>query len=59
MSDKSKFTAEAERLSRKAEEATRPSEKRMLETQSRFYEALAADPDSTPESEAPRSQDAG
>lgn len=45
MTDKSKFTEEAERLARKAESAPTPSEKRMLETHSRFYEALADEPD--------------
>ena len=45
MADKSKFTEEAERLARKALSSTSPSEKRMLETHSRFYEALADEPD--------------
>jgi hypothetical protein len=45
MADKSKFSEEAERLARKAESAASPSEKRMLETHSRFYEALADEPD--------------
>lgn len=44
MNDHLKFTEEAERLARKAQEAIRPSEKKMLETHSRFYEALADEP---------------
>lgn len=45
MGDTSKFTEEAERLARKAESAASPSEKRMLETHARFYEAIAEEPD--------------
>lgn len=45
MADTSKFTEEAERLARKAQSAASPSEKRMLETHSRFYEALADEPE--------------
>jgi hypothetical protein len=44
MAETSKFTEEAERLAQKAKSAERPSEKRMLETYSRFYEALAEEP---------------
>jgi hypothetical protein len=54
LNDTSKFTAEADRLARKAEAARSPSEKRMLETHSRFYEALADEPDLAEESEVPR-----
>ncbi|WP_222874645.1 hypothetical protein [Terrihabitans soli] len=43
--DTSKFTQEAERLARKAEASKSPSEKRMLETHARFYEAIAEEPD--------------
>jgi hypothetical protein len=39
-----KFTEEAHRLAQKAQSTDRPSEKRMLETYSRFYEALAEEP---------------
>jgi hypothetical protein len=55
MSDKSKFTEEAERLARKAEAAPTPSEKRMLETHSRFYEALGEEPEQAEEAETPLS----
>jgi hypothetical protein len=55
MGDTSKFTEEAERLARKAESAVSPSEKRMLETHARFYEAIAEEPDATaaPDEDSP------
>lgn len=48
MAETSRFTEEAERLAQKAKSAARPSEKRMLETYSRFYEALAEEPAQAP-----------
>ena len=56
--ENSKFIEEAERLARKAQQADRPSEKRMLETHSRFYEALADEPDSAAETEASKRPEA-
>lgn len=44
MAETSRFTEEAERLAQKARSTARPSERRMLETYSRFYEALAEEP---------------
>lgn len=43
MVDTPRFQEEAERLAQKASEAARPSEKRMLETQAKFYEAIASE----------------
>ena len=43
MVDTPRFQEEAERLAQKANQSARPSEKRMLETQAKFYEAIAAE----------------